>query len=63
MAVLGEPLYAMVQNLGQTNSGYRSVGGANRKVLSQGFTTGSDADGYELTGIGVNIEGSDSRLP
>ena len=62
MAVLGEPLYAMVQNLGQTNSGYRSLGGTN-KVLSQGFTTGSDADGYELLGIGVNIEGSGSNFP
>ena len=62
MAVLGEPLYAMVQNLGQTNSGYRSVGGTN-KVLSQGFTTGPNATGYELTGIGVNIEGSDSKFP
>ena len=62
MAVLGEPLDAMVQNLGQTNSGYRSVGGTN-KVLSQGFTTGSDAGGYELQGIGINIEGSSSRFP
>ena len=62
MAVLGEPLYAMVQNLGQTNSGYRPVGGTN-KVLSQGFTTGFDATGYELTGIGVNIEGSGSKFP
>ena len=62
MAVHGVPLYAMVQNLGQTNSGYRSVGGTN-KVLSQGFTTGSDADSYELLGIGVNIEGSNSEFP
>ena len=61
MAVLGEPLYAMVQNLGQTDDGYRSVGGANRKVLSQGFTTGSDA--HLLQGIGVNIEGSGSNFP
>ena len=62
MAVLGEPLNAMVQNLGQADDGYSSVGGTN-KVLSQGFTTGSDADGYELLGIGVNIEGSGSNFP
>ena len=58
LAVLGEPLYAMVQNLGQTDNGYVSVGGTN-KVLSQGFTTGSEDGGYGLLGIGVNIEGSD----
>ena len=63
MAVLGEPLYAMVQNLGQTNDGYRTVGSANVKALTQGFTTGSVVGGYELQGIGVNIEGSDSRFP
>ncbi len=60
MALLGEPLHAMVQNLGQTNDGYRSVGG-NNEVLSQGFTTGSDA--HLLQGIGVNIEGSGSNFP
>ena len=62
MAVLGVPLHAMVQNLGQTNKGYRSVGGTN-KVLSQGFTTGSHAGNYVLTGIGVNIEGSGGNVP
>ena len=62
MAVHGVPLYAIVQNLGQTNSGYRSVGGTN-KVLSQGFTTGSHADVYVLQGIGVNIEGSGGNVP
>ena len=61
MAVLGVPLHAIVQNLGQSDNGYRSVGGANRKVLSQGFTNGSNA--YVLQGIGVNIEGSDSKFP
>ena len=61
MALLGEPLHAMVQNLGQTDDGYRSVGGANRKVLSQGFTTGTDA--HLLQGIGVNIERSGSNFP
>ena len=60
MAVLGVPLHAMVQNLGQTNDGYRTVGGTN-KVLSQGFTTGSDA--YQLQGIGVNVEGSGGNVP
>ena len=62
MAVLGEPLDAMVQNLGQTNNGYRSVDGTN-KVLSQEFTTGSNEFGYRVQGIGVNIEGSGSNFP
>ena len=57
MAVHGEPLYAMVQNLGQTDNGHVSVGGTN-KVVTQGFTTGSQVGGYGLLGIGVNIEGS-----
>ena len=57
MAVLGEPLYAMVQNLGQTDSGYVSLGGSVSKVLSQKFTTGPVP--YRLRGIGINIEGSD----
>ena len=42
MAVLGEPLNAMVQNLGQTDNGFVDVGGASAKVVSQGFTTGSN---------------------
>ena len=62
MAFLGEPLVAMVQNLGQTNNPYASATATNA-VLSQGFTTGSNATGYELQGIGVNIEGSDSNFP
>ena len=63
MAVHGVPLYAMVQNLGQTDDGYRTVGSSSVKALTQGFTTGSDADGYELLGIGVNIEGSGGNVP
>ena len=59
MALLGEPLDAMVQNLGQSDNSYVSLGGSNSQVLSQGFTTGSNAFGYRLQGIGVNIEGSD----
>ena len=39
MALLGEPLDAMAQNLGQTNNGYVSANATN-KVVSQGFTTG-----------------------
>ena len=58
MALLGEPLVAMVQNLGQTDNTYFTVGD-DYKVVSQGFTTGSDPFGYRLQGIGVNIEGSD----
>ena len=61
-AVLGDPLYAMVQNLGRADDSYVSVGGTN-KVLSQGFTTGPDAVGYQLMGFGVNIEGSSSKFP
>ena len=62
MAIFGEALDAMVQNVGQTDDGYRSVGGTN-KVLSQGFTTGSGEFGYRLQGVGVNIEGSESNFP
>ena len=62
MAIFGEPLAAMVQNLGQTHNSYASAGGTN-KVLSQGFTTGPDTDGYELLGIGVDIDGSGSQFP
>ena len=63
MAVHGDPLYAMVQNLGQTDAGYRTVGSTSVKALTQGFTTGSEAGGYELLGIGVNIEGSGGNVP
>ena len=63
MAVAGEPLVAMVQNMGQTNAGYVTVGGTGSVVSSQGFTTGSDSIGYRLQGIGVNIEGSGSKFP
>ncbi len=59
MAVLGEPLHAMVQNLGQADNSFLTVGTAN-SVVTQGFTTSPNAAGYELQGIGVNIEGSDS---
>ena len=58
MALLGVPLDAMVQNLGQADDGYLGVGSATTRVASQGFTTGSDPFGYRLQGIGVNIEGS-----
>ena len=63
MALLGEPLDAMVQNLGRSNNGYVSLGAFNAKVASQGFTTGSNQFGYRLQGIGVNIEGSSNRIP
>ena len=62
MAVLGEPLKAMVQNLGQANNGYVSADTTN-DVLSQGFTTGLAPLGYRLQGIGVNIEGSGNNYP
>ena len=63
LAVLGEPLDAMVQNLGRTDNSYVNLGFGSNKALSQGFTTGSNAGGYELQGIGINIEGSDSNFP
>ena len=59
MAIFGEPLNAMVQNLGQTDNSYVEVGSSSVKMVSQGFTTGSDEFGYRLQGVGVNIEGSD----
>ena len=62
MALLGEPLDAMVQNLGQANNGYVSADTTN-DVLSQGFTTGPANFGYRLQGIGFNIEGSGSNFP
>ena len=63
MAIFGEPLDVMVQNLGQNDDSYSSVGGSNPKVLEQGFTTGSDEFGYRLQGVGVNIEGSGGNVP
>ena len=63
MAVLGEPLNAMVQNLGQTDNSFVSVGGASAKVVSQEFRTGTNEFGYRVQGIGVEIEGSDGRVP
>ena len=58
MAVLGEPLEAMVSNLGQTDASYKTVD-ATTPVVSQGFAIGSDRFDYRLQGVGVNIEGSD----
>ena len=53
----------MTSNLGRADNGYVSLGGANAKVVSQGFRTGPNADGYEMLGIGVDIEGSSSSFP
>ena len=61
VTVFGEPLYAMTSNLGKSDNGYVSLGGANAKVVSQGFRTGPDADGYTLLGIGVDITQVPSR--
>ncbi|WP_420623341.1 choice-of-anchor R domain-containing protein [Candidatus Poriferisodalis sp.] len=62
MAVFGEPLAAMVQNLAQTDNSHTTADTTNT-VLSQGFTTGPHSDGYELLGLGVSVEGSDSKFP
>ena len=59
LAIEGEPLYAMVSNVGQTDNGHVELGAATAAVLSQAFTTGSGGSGYRFRGIGVNIEGSD----
>ena len=63
MAIFGEPLVAMVQNLGQTDGAHQTLGSNLNKVASQGFTTGSDGFGYRLQGIGVNIEGAGGKVP
>ena len=62
MVVYGVPLHAMVQNPGQADNSYASATATNA-VLSQGFTTGPDARGYVLQGIGINIEGSGGNVP
>ena len=59
MVVHGEPLHPMVSTLGQDDSSFVTIG-STYKVLSQGFTTGTNPTGYRLQGIGVEIEGSDS---
>ena len=59
MSYDGEALDAMVQNLGQADNSYISLGGTNSKVVAQEFTTGTNQAGYVLQGIDVNIEGSD----
>ena len=64
MAVFGESLNALAQNIGQTDSSFASVGGGGTNtVVSQGFLTGKDGFGYRLQGIGVDIEGSSGRVP
>ena len=60
-ALLGEPLYAMVQNLGQTDSSSHFASGGDSAVVSQGFTTGPRET--LLTGIGFNLNGSGGKLP
>ena len=64
MAIDGEPLYVMVQNLGQDDNGYVRVGGSlsptsqDPLVLAQPFTTGFGWNRFRFRGIGINIEGS-----
>ena len=59
MAVLGEPLHALVSNLGQSDEAYVALEGSTQQSLLQVFDTGSNQKGYRLQGIGVRIEGSD----
>ena len=61
LAIEGEPLQAMVSNLGQTDASYRTAD-STTPFVTQGFTTGSDGSGYLLQGIDVNIEGSDEMI-
>ena len=75
IAVYGEPVSAttMVSNLGQSDDGYVTVGGTltdefgqpltTDKVLAQSFTVGGGSVRYSLSGIGINIEGSEGQLP
>ena len=75
IAVYGEPVSSatMVSNLGQSDDGYVTVGGTvvdefgqpvtTNKVLAQAFTVDGGSDRYPLSGIGINIEGSDAQLP
>ena len=75
IAVYGEPVSsaAMVSNMGQSDDGYVTVGGTavdefgqlvtTNKVLAQAFTVDGGSDRYPLSGIGINIEGSDAQLP
>ena len=60
-AILGEPLHAMVQNLGQADSPSHFASGGDSAVVSQGFTTGPRET--LLTGIGFNLNGSGGKLP
>ena len=54
-------LNTLVANLDQFGTSFASLGDVTRKVIAQGFTTGSNEDGYLLQGIGVDIEGSDDN--
>lgn len=63
MAVIGLPLDAMMQNVGKTAASDPHAVTNTDSVVSQGFTTGSNAFGYQLQGIGVEIEGSGSKFP
>ena len=58
MALHGEPLHAMVSNLGQDDNRLEIIGPSLEKVLTQRFTTGLSPHGFRLQGVGVNIEGS-----
>ena len=58
----GVQLHPMIKNLGQTDDGYQELGVSDSKIIAQGFTTGSNSDGYRLRAVGVNIEGSNSGL-
>ena len=57
MAIVGEPLNAMVDNFGQADNGFVSVH-ETTSVVAQGFTTGDGDYAHRLQGIGVNLEGS-----
>ena len=57
MAFLGEPLYAMMQNLGQTDNSFR-IGRRHQPRAVARIHNRFPAGSYGLLGVGVNIEGS-----
>ena len=64
-AILGEPLHAMVSNLGEAaaESEPPAVASKNGQTLSQFFETGPNPSDYRLQGVGIVIDGSVADVP
>ncbi len=56
MVVFGEPLHALVQNVGQTKNSNTVTVDTTSTHIAQGFSTGLNPLGYRLQGIGVTID-------